>query len=93
MFPGMQEQRPGQTEGASQRQVDMIGCGRGGEGGVHATRGKRMVIIRGVLNGLLRGKGSERRHQALLQLCHVSRSGSSGHNSSLSRVMQAVSCT
>lgn len=71
----------------------MRGCGHGGEGEVRATRGKRMLIVRGAVNGLLRGKGSGRHHQALVQLCPVSSSGSSGHNSSLSRVMQAALCT
>lgn len=84
---------PGQPEGASRRWADTVGCGHGGEGEVRATRGKSMFVVGGAANGLLRGKGSGRHHQPLVQLCHVSSSGSSGHNSSLSRVMRAASCT
>lgn len=47
----------------------------------------------GAANGLLRGKGSGSRHQAPGQLRPVASPGSSGHSSSLSRVMQAAWCT
>lgn len=47
----------------------------------------------GAANGLLRGKGSGSRHQAPGQLRPVAGPGSSGHSSSLSRVMQAARCT